>query len=41
MYEMWCDTCEREMKCHNHDGFLYCIGCKEQIGVADVRTVLA
>lgn len=33
MYSEWCDNCEKPMKCHNADGRLYCIGCKQPVKV--------
>lgn len=34
MFSKWCDFCEREQKCHNENGSLYCIGCKGYLGEA-------
>lgn len=31
MYEEWCETCEQPMKCHNVDGTLICISCKQPL----------
>ena len=39
MYEKWCETCERPMKCHNEDGTLYCIGCKQQLASLRYRSM--
>lgn len=38
MFERWCNTCERPMKCHNNYGELYCIGCKSHLGTVKDKT---
>lgn len=39
MYEEWCDFCDQPRKCHNIEGELYCIACKQKIAdEAEVST---
>lgn len=41
MYERWCDTCEKPMKCHNDQGNLFCVGCKSLVGAVDATAPTA